>query len=44
MESRVHAYRDALAGEPWIVPNGVVANHHDTYRYLWHPLTVGVRF
>ena len=44
MESRVHAYRDALAGQPWLVPNGVVAAQHESYRYLWHPLTVGFRF
>jgi len=44
IESRVHAYRDALAGEPWVIPNGVVAARHSNYRYLWHPLTFGFRF
>ena len=44
MELRVHAYRDVLAGEPWAVPNGVVAARHDSYRHLWHPLTLSFRF
>jgi hypothetical protein len=44
MESRVHAYRDALAGQPYVVPVGVVGNTHEAYRYLWHPLTFGFRF
>ena len=44
MESRVHAYRDALSGQPYVVPNGVVANRHNKYTYLWHPLSFGFRF
>lgn len=44
MESRVHAYRDALAGQPYLVPNGVVGNVREPNRYLWHPLTFGFRF
>jgi hypothetical protein len=44
IESRVHAYRDAFAGQPYVVPVGVVANTHEAYRYLWHPLTFGFRF
>lgn len=44
IESRVHAYRDALAGQPYVVPVGVVTSTHEAYRYLWHPLTFGFRF
>ena len=44
MESRVHAYRDAFAGQPYLVPNGVVGNVREPNRYLWHPLTFGFRF
>lgn len=44
MESRVHAYRDALSGQPYVVPNGVVADRHNQYTYLWHPLSFGFRF
>ncbi|MDP1857895.1 MAG: hypothetical protein Q8K82_04445, partial [Gemmatimonadaceae bacterium] len=44
MESRVHAYRDALSGQPYVVPNGVVADRHNQYTNLWHPLSFGFRF
>jgi hypothetical protein len=44
MESRVHAYRDRLAGQRWVVPNGVVSARHEAYTYLWHPLSFGFRF
>ena len=44
MESRVHSYRDAFAGQPYRVPFGVVSGTREPDRYLWHPLTFGFRF
>ena len=44
MESRVHAYRDPLRGQPYIVPFGVTSATHAAYSYLWQPLTFGFRF
>lgn len=44
MESRFHTYRDAYAGQAYVVPNGVVATRRGERRYLWQPLTFGFRF
>jgi hypothetical protein len=44
MESRVHAYRDPLRGQPYIVPFGVTSVTHEAYSYLYQPLTFGFRF
>jgi len=44
MDSRFHSYRDALSGQPYLVPNGVPTARHEPYKYLLHPLTFGFRF
>lgn len=44
MESRIHAYRDPLRGQPYIVPFGVTSATHAAYSYLYQPLTFGFRF
>jgi hypothetical protein len=44
LESRVHAYRNALNGQPYLVPFGVVNLRHEKYTYFWQPLTFGFRF
>jgi hypothetical protein len=44
MESRIHAYRDPLRGQPYIVPFGATSATHAAYSYLYQPLTFGFRF
>jgi hypothetical protein len=44
MESRMHSYRDALAGQPYVLPRGVVDLRRNRQQLLWQPLTFGFRF
>ncbi len=44
MESRFHGFRDAAAGQGYLVPNGVVKARRDGTQYLWNPVSIGFRF